>query len=252
MSFRHWIFVCLLWLPPQVHADYYLKIETSGNSLPYNTLLKNNGNAWLQLSIVEDHPLDGPIHYLGDRRGAEVSFRNHSGQYLKDVNVNYLRFYVAEVPRSLTLKKIAAEQVTTITAGAGSTTLTNAPALLFKDGLLVTTGVSFEMNTSNTAVSQSIYIAAGMPSPIVSYSAQGHGGGQFTPDTFPLLGPDLSLFSAKLFSTRPTTHCASGWQKGIIDGRSVELWQAAPDSSGVGCLSTLVYVGTISHAVRFE
>lgn len=242
--------IAFLLFAAESKAEYYLKFETSGAVLPNGTPLNSSGDAWITVSVVDlqTFPLDGPVHFPGDRSGAEVYYRNESGSYIKNVEVNYTKFYVAEVPRSLTVRNRSNGLRHVLTAGGGAQTYTNAPAILLEDGLLVTTGIAFAVALDDLSYSQSIFITAAPPRTIGAVNTDEN----FTVASFPPAFSSLAHVFTRL-QDRSYASCTTGWYNAGVEGNTIAMSQsnARPPPTG-GCANHLIYLGRLSHVVRFE
>lgn len=236
---------CLVLSSPAALADYYLKFEASGAALPIGTPLSTSNDAWLRLSIVDSYPQDGPIHYAGDNAIAEVSFRDYHGYFEKNTDVDYTTFYVADVPRSIQLVNRSTSTPTILSFGDTPITLSNAPAVVLGDGTMIAPGVAFVVPVSQSGYSQSIYIAASPPRSLGGEPLDAN----YTRSNFPPTFSNISLESA-LRDTQE--HCTSGWHHGGVEGQAVMMWQATYAPVNKGCQSYLIYVGKVSHVVRYQ
>lgn len=124
----------ILFAPFAVADTYFLKFETS-NATPapgttVSTLASDNG-AWMDVSIVTSPAADGNVHWPNSQVGSTVG----SG------NENKKAFYLANVPRSLTIMSHDGTSTRVITAGASAENFPGAPSFLLPDGFLVATGL---------------------------------------------------------------------------------------------------------------
>lgn len=219
--------LCLLFVSP-VYADYYLKFETSGAALPDNTALNASNDAWLKVSIIDTYPTDGPVHYEGSETGAWPMYK-HATYYTKTVGVNYLNFYYADVPRSLTLIDKTTGGKTVISVGDQPHPITGAPAVLLPDSTMVAPGVAVN------DTSYSIYIVAARPVKLMT-------------DRYDLdpSAPDLTNYI--------TNHnrCLQGWMPSSVDAEGVNIVQCVNNTTSDSLMTTFHYSGFLTHVVRLQ
>lgn len=156
MRFRTWMtFLCLVVLSPNAQADYYLKFETSGvNHVHSSGALSSDSNAWMKVSIVDSYPTGQPIHFEG----------SDTGTVPINTAADTAVFYVADVPRSVTILEKSSGAKQTLSAGDAPLPFSNAPSFLLPHRLLVATGMQ------RLASYGKIYIAAAMPVKSVAHS----------------------------------------------------------------------------------
>ena len=225
----------LLFLSPLAQAEYYLRFTASGAPLAQGELFKDSSDTWLELTIIQGHPSDGPVHYEGSLIGSELKvIRSNNGSAYREIGVDHVNFYVADVPRSITIiDNSNGGSKFTLSYGDDPERLVGTPSVLMPDGLLVAPGLSADYRPDPDI--QNIYVAAAMPKRPYT------GTDKITPAIFPQDG------WATLGST-----CYHGWQTGTTDGESVEIWQAIARKNNSYCDSVAVYSGYLTHVVRYE
>ncbi len=211
---------------------YYLKFTSSGASHSGNSTFKDNAGAWLEVSIVDTHPTDGPIHWKNSQTGSFTG-ESASGHKKRYGTYNNLQFYYADVPRSLTVIENSSGTPTTITAGSSPVRFTSAPSFLLPDGLLVASGVS-------QYPARNIYVIAAMPIRFIpatdSYEHIEYRGNH----------------SYHRDSGKNDRNCLQGWTEAALTMGSVEIWQAVESSNSSAdgkCASSRIYRGPLSHIV---
>lgn len=215
------------------HAKiYYLKFTSSGASHSHINVFKDNAGAWLEVSIVDSHPTDGPIHWKNSQTGSFTG-ESSSGHKKRYGTFNNLHFYYGDVPRSLTLINNATGTPTKITAGDAPVRFSSAPSFLLPDGLLVASGVS-QHPTRN------IYVVAAMPIRYIpatdSYEhVEYRGNWSFHRD-----------------QGKNDRNCLQGWTEAALTIGAVEIWQAVESSNSSAdgkCASSRIFRGPLSHIV---
>ncbi|MBO6656868.1 MAG: hypothetical protein JJ934_08235 [Pseudomonadales bacterium] len=237
MRIRIWVTcLCLVVISPCALADY-LKFETSGGSHDPNTAFALNTNTWMKVSIVNTYPTDGPVHFPNSRTGAYTLYR--ASPFIKDTNVDYTSFYVADVPRSVTLIKKSDGTRQTITHGdpqPADFPGAPSPAFLLPSGLLVTTGLSADYEADVFRV----FLAATMPS-------------GSTANTNLVFGIPHTMGNNKTSKYSLAKGCTDGWAVSPKDGEGFTMMNPmAIVGFNAGCGSATMSEGTISHIVSYE
>lgn len=222
------ILATVLWCP-NLFAEYYLKFTATGASLGSNQKIYENGAGLLKVSIVENFPTDGPIHFKNSRIGSWTKYVNSSSGS-KTAGVDNLNFYVADVPRSISIQNLVDGANTLITAGETPVDFDNAPAFLLEDGLVVAPGIS----DHGSGGPYEVYVAAAMPATAVT--------GSRSLDVDDFTQTDVRIANET---------CVEGWFQSGTRGDHIEIWQVVGESgSGNDCFSVSMYGGKISHVVR--
>ena len=230
------VFWSLFAVSPHTFADYYLKFETSGGSHNPDTLFSTNTNTWIKVSIVDVYPTDGPVHYPGSNTGAFTRFNN------KVNGTDHLRFYYAEVPRSVTIIDKSDGTRTTVKAGDDPETFDGAPSPAFymPDTMLITTGLSQDFNADIFKVD----MAATMP--MTLYGDQGN--------PFGIAFKSGSNYRWD-YSYFNHSGCAMGWAPSFTHGEEYTMVQAVSTGTGgngKSCYGAVMSKGKISHVIRFQ
>lgn len=241
--FRFLIFVYLLFVSLQSHAMYYLKFTTSGAVHNSTTSFVSDANTWIDVSVIDTYPTDGPVHFYGSMTGAFVNYQN-----LK-TNVDYANFYFADVPRSVTFfdKSDGSQIVITHGDPVKRFPAPTTPAFLMPDGLLVTAGMSADYDADLLK----IFMAATMPVRSMSDVAY--------------TGPETSVFGIPWVQSGSIVHydantdyrqnCKVGWAPAMDDGKGFTMLQTVPyggANNGEICYTTVMSRGQISHVVLFR
>lgn len=212
---------------------YYLKFTSSGATHDGTSTFKDNVGAYLEVSIVDSFPTDGPVHWKNSQTGS-FTFENANKHKKIEGTTNNLHYYYADVPRSITIIDNSSGTQTTITHGNAPVKFSSAPSFLLPDGMLVAPGLSHNP--------RKIYVAAAMPirrlpayEPFSGYDFRG--GLRYKKDT------GKNDFS-----------CLQGWSESVRVVGEVEIWQAVYDylnSTSVDgqCATSKIYRGKLSHIV---
>lgn len=229
--------VCQMWISPNALADYYLKFETSGASHDPETLFSANTNTWMRLSIVDTYPTNGPVHYPHSRTGA---FTKIGG---KSQGVDHTFFYVADVPRSVTIVDKSDGSRARLDAGQTPVTYPGAPspAFLMPDALLVTTGLSQDYDADVFKV----FLAATMP--VTAHTDRGNPFGVFEKNAQGNYRIDYNAIDQRA--------CHSGWGEAGSNGGEFVMLQIRATDVGISasrCHSSVMSKGAISHVILFK
>ena len=221
----------LAW-PASSLADYYLKFTATGGSSTTHDL-SQDPLAVLSLSIVDTHPTSELIHEKGSGIVALTKVNSAALAYgTGQQGVDNLNFYVADVPRSLTIKNRLTGQKSVISVDdPNPTPFVGAPAFLMSDGMVVAPGLS------QAGSPRKFYVASGMPA---------H---QFS--AFWGNGTDLGAAS-DLGWSGTEARCTSGWQQSMWRGDQIVIMQAMAGAGSTPCRSVTVYAGKLSHVVLEE
>lgn len=235
-----WLGFFLVCISPHTFADYYLKFETVGGTFDYNTSIHNTGSAkTVNVSIVDAPANDGRVHWPRSMVGAKAkiyyraaysssttTFTSNTGGANQDKTV----FYVADVPRSVTIHSSTGTSKTVITFGETPQAFGSAPNFLLPDGLLVAPGLSYYYNrSSNGSITKNnkVFMVAAPP---LRSTPVGAGGG----------------------SVSYHLSCAAGW--GDLGG-NVAIWQNGvynKTNADPTCYSVSVYNGSNQRIVRYD
>lgn len=216
------------------NADYYLKFTASGASLPNGTKLVDSTASWIDVSIIDTHPNDGPIHYENSLIGSYTKFNRTYSPSINGYRGDHdnLYFYYEGVPKSVTIKNTNTGVKRVITAGNQPERFNNAPAFLLPDRLVVAPGLSvIKTGSSTTAVSGKIYVVASMPMrPVVGYSY------------------DATIFDNNIAAHIRQTelNCVEGWTESHYKG-AIAIWKVVET-----CQSFQMFAGDLSHVIKFE
>lgn len=122
-------------------AEYYLKFTTSGSAISSDNL-QSQSAAWVDVSVVTSVGSDGNVHWPNSEVGSDVSYyiSYYGNKTLPGANKN--SFYVADVPRSITITEHDGASSMTITAGDAPKRFSLGPSFLLPDGFLVAPGVN--------------------------------------------------------------------------------------------------------------
>lgn len=226
---KKWIFIIwsnlAVFYGPVALADYYLKVTATGQRIDDTVVIASSTAADLAISVVGDFPTDGPVHFENSYLGSWVkTLRKESA------HVDNLNFYVAGVPRSITLLNVTDGGRQVITAGNPPITLTGAPAILMKDGLLISPGLSRYSGSK-----KEVYVAASMPSRMVVAKKY------VDPISFSGVQSEVIADSSK--------YCVEGWSSSSEFPDHVEVWAADPDNP---CRSFQIYGGKIKYTILEE
>lgn len=240
-----WLLLSLMvWVSPHTFADYFLKFETSGASHNLATALSSNSAAWIEVSIVDDFPTDGPVHFENTHIGAFTKVVD--AQNSKTQDVDYTKFYVAGVPRSVTVIGTGDGARNVVSFGdPGAFKLPGfVPGIVLPDGLLVTTGLSMDF-VSNVF---GIYLAASMPVRTIGDTSRTFGiPASTTNDAAKPDGLWLNVGSADW------SRCLVGYGPASTSGSGVvSLQSVSYNNDTENCRTYVMAKGKITHVIRFE
>ncbi len=233
-----WLGLFLVWISPHTFADYYLKFETSGGTFDYSTPIQNTGTAsTVEVSIVDTPANDGRVHWPNSMVGARANvyyrtvFSSNTTAFASAGTEDDKKvFYVAGVPRSVTVRSPNGGTNTVITHGEAPEPFTSAPNFLLPDGLLVAAGLSYYYyRKSNGTITRNnkVFMVAAPP---VRSTPVAAGAG------------NLSFYLS----------CAAGWSD---LGGVIAIWQNGVYSKTnleSTCKSVSVYNGTNRYIVRYD
>lgn len=219
-------------------SEYFIKFTTSGGRLTHSVALATSTHAWMDVSVVDAYPTDGPVHYPGSQVGATTRY-TVTNKGWKTAGVDYKNFYFAKAPRSISIRqKSSSGGTTVITHGNSPVRFTGAPSFLMPDQLVVATGMSITDSNNGTIFDGYIHISAAMPMKMLPFMSDT----VFSPSA---AGQQIS-----------NRFCAQGWSEAVENpGLSkIRILQSVMSMvpGEPGCVSTVSYYADLSHVILFE
>lgn len=221
-------FITLLGFSHLANAQlYFLKFETSGATLTASNLASDTGS-WVNVSIVTSVGSDGQVHWPGGTTGSDISYKYY--RYYNSSNITnhgYSNsssdkkvFYVADVPRSISIVTSDGVGTQIISVGDTPVPFNAAPSFLLPDGFVVSAGLSsyYHYNPSSSNPGpfshKKIYIAADSSVKVLNVSG---------------------------------VACPKGW---VFKGSKIQ--HSVPFAINGTCGEWITYSGSLTHVIKFE